>query len=142
MPIQQNGQTHSNNSSATADEWFECVWPFCKVGVARVKFTVITIIVIFLILTLLQKSIPVLSLFLEMMMIIKMWFFAQHWLTNNKNGAVASKKILINKQSRNTLSVLPRNPLPGCVIWHLNKLLLYGAKYSRMEQVKFVEDSI
>ena len=27
-----NGQTHSNNSSATADELFECVWPFCGVG--------------------------------------------------------------------------------------------------------------
>ena len=31
-PIPQNGQTHSNNSSATADELFECVSPFCKVG--------------------------------------------------------------------------------------------------------------
>ena len=30
-PIPQNGQTHSNNSSATADELFERVWPFCKV---------------------------------------------------------------------------------------------------------------
>ena len=28
----QNGQTHSNNFSATADELFECVWPFCGVG--------------------------------------------------------------------------------------------------------------
>ena len=24
-----NGQTHSNNSSGTAGELFECVWPFC-----------------------------------------------------------------------------------------------------------------
>ena len=28
----QNGQTHSNNLSAFADELFECVWPFCEVG--------------------------------------------------------------------------------------------------------------
>ena len=28
----QNDQTHTNNSSATADELFECVWPFCGVG--------------------------------------------------------------------------------------------------------------
>ena len=28
----QNGQTHSNNVSATADELFECVWPFCVLG--------------------------------------------------------------------------------------------------------------
>ena len=26
------GQTHSNNSSVTADELFDCVWPFCGVG--------------------------------------------------------------------------------------------------------------
>ena len=25
----QNGQTHSNSSSATAEELFEFVWPFC-----------------------------------------------------------------------------------------------------------------
>ena len=31
-PIPQNGQLHSNKSSATADELFECVWPFCEVG--------------------------------------------------------------------------------------------------------------
>ena len=31
-PIPQNGQTHSNNSSATADKLFECVSPFCKLG--------------------------------------------------------------------------------------------------------------
>ena len=28
--VQQNGQTHSNNSSATADELFESVWPFSE----------------------------------------------------------------------------------------------------------------
>ena len=28
----QNGRTHSNNLSATADELFECVGPFCGVG--------------------------------------------------------------------------------------------------------------
>ena len=28
----QNGQTHSNNSSANADELFECVRPFRGVG--------------------------------------------------------------------------------------------------------------
>ena len=32
MPIPQNGQTHSNSLSAKADELFECVWPFCKIG--------------------------------------------------------------------------------------------------------------
>ena len=32
VPTQQNGQTHSNNSSAIADEWFECVCPFRGVG--------------------------------------------------------------------------------------------------------------
>ena len=31
--VPQNGQTHSNNSSAFADELFECVWPFCGVDV-------------------------------------------------------------------------------------------------------------
>ena len=39
MPILQNGQTHSNNSSAVADELssavanglFECVWLFCEI---------------------------------------------------------------------------------------------------------------
>ena len=28
----QNGQTHSNNLSVTADELIECVWQFCEVG--------------------------------------------------------------------------------------------------------------
>ena len=28
----QNGQTHSNNLSVTAEELFECVWPFYEVG--------------------------------------------------------------------------------------------------------------
>ena len=36
-PIPLNGQTHSNNSSATANELFECVWPFCKAGALRVN---------------------------------------------------------------------------------------------------------
>ena len=36
-PTPQNGQTHSNKSSATADDLFECVWPFCRVGAYRVK---------------------------------------------------------------------------------------------------------
>ena len=29
----QNDQTHSNNSSATVEELFECIWPFLGVGV-------------------------------------------------------------------------------------------------------------
>ena len=28
----QNGQTHSNNSSAFADKLFKCVWLFCGVA--------------------------------------------------------------------------------------------------------------
>ena len=28
----QNGQTHSNNSSAVAEEFFGCVWLFYRVG--------------------------------------------------------------------------------------------------------------
>ena len=32
-----NGQTHSNNLSATVGELFECVWPFCGAGARRVK---------------------------------------------------------------------------------------------------------
>ena len=31
-PTPQNGQTHSNNSSATADELLKSVLPFCGVG--------------------------------------------------------------------------------------------------------------
>ena len=31
---------HSNNSSAVADELFECVWPFCGVGAYRVNHSV------------------------------------------------------------------------------------------------------
>ena len=32
-PSPQNGQKHSQNSSASfADELLECVWPFCGVG--------------------------------------------------------------------------------------------------------------
>ena len=36
-PITQNGQTHSNNSSATAGELFEFVSPFCRVGAKGLK---------------------------------------------------------------------------------------------------------
>ena len=32
MPTSQNGQTQSKNSSAVAEELFECVGPFCGVG--------------------------------------------------------------------------------------------------------------
>ena len=32
MRTPQNGQTHSNNLSATANELFECIWPFCGIG--------------------------------------------------------------------------------------------------------------
>ena len=31
-PTPENGQTHSNKSSAVADKLFECVWPFCGVA--------------------------------------------------------------------------------------------------------------
>ena len=34
-PTPRNGQTHTNNLSATADGSFECVWPFCGVGTLR-----------------------------------------------------------------------------------------------------------
>ena len=44
-PIPQNGHTHSNNLSASADELFECVWPFCAVGAQRVKANAIHFIV-------------------------------------------------------------------------------------------------
>ena len=37
MPTPQNGQTHSNNLSAIADELFECIWTFCGIGGQRVK---------------------------------------------------------------------------------------------------------
>ena len=50
-PTPQNGQTHSNNLSAIADELFECVWPFCGVGAERVNIYKL------LILELLLKSI-------------------------------------------------------------------------------------
>ena len=33
-----NGQAHSNNSSATANKLFECVWLFCGVGAYRVNW--------------------------------------------------------------------------------------------------------
>ena len=42
-PASQNGQTHSNNLSAVADELFECVWPFCGVDTERVKIKSISI---------------------------------------------------------------------------------------------------
>ena len=32
MTTPQNGETHWNNLSAVADELFECVWPFWRVG--------------------------------------------------------------------------------------------------------------
>ena len=37
MSTIQNGQIHSNNSSAVRDKLFECVRPFCGVGVKTVK---------------------------------------------------------------------------------------------------------
>ena len=36
-PTPLNGQTYSNNSSRTADELFECVWPFYGIGTKRVE---------------------------------------------------------------------------------------------------------
>ena len=33
----KNGQTQSNNSSATGDELFECVLPFCGVALKGLK---------------------------------------------------------------------------------------------------------
>ena len=36
-PTPQNGQIHSNSSSATTDELFECVWPLCGLVLKRVK---------------------------------------------------------------------------------------------------------
>ena len=36
-PIPQNGQTQWNNSSATADELFECVWPFSGIAALKVN---------------------------------------------------------------------------------------------------------
>ena len=36
-PALQDGHTHSNNSSAIAGEFFECVWPFYGVSAERVK---------------------------------------------------------------------------------------------------------
>ena len=36
-PIPQNGQTHSSNSSAIADELFQCVWPFSGIGALKVN---------------------------------------------------------------------------------------------------------
>ena len=36
-PTPENSQTHSNNSSTTADKLFESVLPFCGVVAERVK---------------------------------------------------------------------------------------------------------
>ena len=36
MPTPKNGQTYSNNLSATADQLLECAWPFCRGGALRV----------------------------------------------------------------------------------------------------------
>ena len=36
-PTSQNGQTYSNNSSATVDKLFECVLPFCEIDALRFK---------------------------------------------------------------------------------------------------------
>ena len=36
-PTPLNGQTYWNNSSGTADELFECVWPFYGIGIKRVE---------------------------------------------------------------------------------------------------------
>ena len=43
MPIPQNGQKHSSNWSAVADELFECIWPVCGVGGYRVNYVSDTI---------------------------------------------------------------------------------------------------
>ena len=37
VPTLHNGQTHSNNLLAIADELLECVWPFCGIGALRVE---------------------------------------------------------------------------------------------------------
>ena len=37
MLTTQNGQTHSNNLSATAEELFVYVWPFWQVVASKVK---------------------------------------------------------------------------------------------------------
>ena len=36
--LKRYGQTHSNNSSAFADELFECIWTFCGVGALGTNF--------------------------------------------------------------------------------------------------------
>ena len=38
VPIPQNSQIHSNNSSAVADELFECAWLFCGVSAWRFNY--------------------------------------------------------------------------------------------------------
>ena len=37
-PTPQNGQTHSNSLSAFAEELFECVRPFCGIGIWRFNY--------------------------------------------------------------------------------------------------------
>ena len=37
VPFPQNGQTHSNNSPTIFDELLESAWPFCGVGILKVK---------------------------------------------------------------------------------------------------------
>ena len=39
MPTPQNGLTHSSNSSAVADDFFECVWLFCGVSTEKVNLS-------------------------------------------------------------------------------------------------------
>ena len=39
----ESGQTHSNNLLATADELFECIWPFCGVGAKRGNVLIVVI---------------------------------------------------------------------------------------------------
>ena len=39
LPTPQNDQTHSNNSSGVVDELFECVRPFCGVGIQKGLYT-------------------------------------------------------------------------------------------------------
>ena len=37
MTALQNGQAHSSNSFTTANDLFECVWPYRGIGAERVK---------------------------------------------------------------------------------------------------------
>ena len=40
----KNGQTRSNNSSAFANELFECVWPFCRIDTYRINLQLSTLL--------------------------------------------------------------------------------------------------